>query len=217
MDEKDPLEVNGDAPAEQERTPVVSSNTLEDMELLRQARTGSEKAFERLLKKYRKSVYYMLLKMVNNPDDAEDLTQEAFAKAFAAIHKFDATFAFSTWLFRIATNNAIDFIRKRRIQTISLSSGYENDDGDNIQFDVRDENHNPGEIILRQQRANALNKAIANLPEKYRQLVDLRYFQELSYEEIAAELNLPLGTVKAQLFRSRELLIDQLGKFEDQL
>lgn len=181
------------------------------------AKRGENHAFERLLKKYRKSVYYMLLKMVKNPDDAEDLTQEAFAKAFNSIEKFDSKFAFSTWLFRIATNNCIDFIRKKRVQTVSIDAPVEGDDGSSMRFDVRDENLDPNESMLKMQRKRYLTMAIERLPEKYRTLVQLRYFQELSYEEVANELQIPLGTVKAQLFRARELLNQELKNIKPQM
>lgn len=174
-------------------------------------------AFETLLKKYRKSVYYMLLKMVKNSDDAEDLTQEAFAKAFNSIEKFDSKFAFSTWLFRIATNNCIDFIRKKRVQTISIDSPMEGDDGSKMSIDVRDDRGDPNDSMLKKQRKRYLNMAIDNLPEKYRILVELRYFKEYSYEEVATELQIPLGTVKAQLFRARELLNQELKNLKSQM
>ncbi|MEM7038367.1 MAG: sigma-70 family RNA polymerase sigma factor, partial [Bacteroidota bacterium] len=145
----------------------ASKNTKDDLVLVEQAKKHSPKAFEKLLRKYRKSVYYMLLKMVNNADDAEDLTQEAFAKAFNSLHKFDSKYAFSTWLFRIATNNCIDFIRKKRIQTVSIDTPYENDEGDNMSFDIKDPNLNPGEVMLKKQRKEYLKMAVANLPAKY--------------------------------------------------
>jgi len=197
--------------------PETSKNTQEDRELVASAKKGDNKAFEALLRKYRKSVYYMLLKMIKNPDDAEDLTQEAFAKAFNSIEKFDATYAFSTWLFRIATNNCIDFIRKKRIQTVSIDQPMEGDDGSNIRFDVKDENLDPNQTMLKKQRKKYLNMAIERLPEKYRTLVELRYFRELSYEEVAQELEIPLGTVKAQLFRARELLSQELKNIRSQM
>lgn len=195
----------------------ASQNTLDDLALVKRAKTNDPKAFEKLLRKYRKSVYYMLLKMVNNADDAEDLTQEAFAKAFNSLEKFDPKYAFSTWLFRIATNNCIDFIRKKRIQTVSIDTPYENEDGDNISFDIKDPNLNPDDIMLKKQRKEYLKKAVARLPEKYKRLVELRYFQELSYDEVAQELDLPLGTVKAQLFRARELLSQELKHMQDKM
>ncbi len=195
----------------------ASKNTLEDRKLVASAKKGESKAFETLLKKYRKSVYYMLLKMVKNADDAEDLTQEAFAKAFNSIEKFDSKYAFSTWLFRIATNNTIDFIRKRRVQTVSIDAPIEGDDGSNMTIDVKDEDLNPNEELLKKQRSRYLHMAIEKLPEKYRILVELRYFKEFSYEEIANELQIPLGTVKAQLFRARELLNQELKNIRSQM
>ncbi|MDX2246735.1 MAG: sigma-70 family RNA polymerase sigma factor [Bacteroidia bacterium] len=198
-------------------TPKVSKNTQEDRDLVAAAKRGEPNAFETLLKKYRKSVYYMLLKMVKNPDDAEDLTQEAFAKAFNSIDKFDSKFAFSTWLFRIATNNCIDYIRKKRVQTVSFDAPVEGDDGSSMRFDVKTEDLDPNESMLKDQRRRYLNMAIERLPEKYRMLVELRYFQELSYEEVAEELQIPLGTVKAQLFRARELLNQELKDLRSQM
>lgn len=181
------------------------------------AQKGDQAAFETLLKKYRKSVYYMLLKMVKNADDAEDLTQEAFAKAFNSINKFDSKYAFSTWLFRIATNNCIDYIRKKRVQTVSIDQPMEGDDGSNMSFDVRDEELDPNASMLKKQRAEYLTMAIDRLPEKYRILVELRYFKEFSYDEVAKELDIPLGTVKAQLFRARELLNQELKNVKSQM
>jgi len=195
----------------------ASKNTKDDLELVKKAKQNDPKAYEKLLTKYRKSVYYMLLKMVNNPDDAEDLTQEAFAKAFNSLHKFDSKYAFSTWLFRIATNNCIDFIRKKRIQTVSIDTPYENDEGDNMSFDIKDPKLGPDDLMLKKQRKEYLQKAVENLPAKYKRLVELRYFQELSYDEVAKELELPLGTVKAQLFRARELLGQELKHMQSKL
>jgi RNA polymerase sigma-70 factor (ECF subfamily) len=194
-----------------------SKNRQVDLDLVDLAKQGDERSFEKLLTKYRKSVYYMLLKMVHNADDAEDLTQEAFAKAFNSLEKFDPKYAFSTWLFRIATNNCIDFIRKKRIQTISIDNPYQNDEGDSMSFDIRDPDLNPNEVMLKEQRKEYLRMAVARLPMKYQKLVELRYFKEFSYDEVAKELELPLGTVKAQLFRARELLNQELSHLEDKM
>jgi RNA polymerase sigma-70 factor (ECF subfamily) len=200
-----------------EPKPKITKNTLEDRKLVARAKEKDPKAFETLERKYRKSVYYMLLKMVKNSDDAEDLMQEAFAKAFVSIDKFDSKYAFSTWLFRIATNNTIDFIRKKRVQTISIDSPLQGDDGSKMRLDVKDRGPDPNQVMLKDQRKQYLSKALDRLPEKYRTLVDLRYFQELSYQEVADELQIPLGTVKAQLFRARELLSQELKNMKKQL
>ena len=164
---------------------------------------------------YKKPVYHVVLKMVRNADDADDLTIEAFAKAFKNLHKFNPEYAFSTWLFRIATNNCIDFIRKNKIKTMSIDSAIKIDNGDEITIDFRDQNLNPQETTIKNQKIEIMQHVVSRLPDKYQRLVTLRYFDELSYEEIATELKAPLGTVKAQLHRARELLYDMVkGKKE---
>lgn len=200
-----------------ELEPTVSPKAEEDRILVSAAKTGDQKAFEDLMKKYRKSVYYMLLKMVYNPDDAEDLTQEAFAKAFTSLHKFDSKFAFSTWLFRIATNNCIDFIRKKKLLTYSIDQPVDEDSDRPFFIDIRDKNYNPNEEMIHSQRSQIIHEAVEKLPQRYKILVKMRYFEEKAYEELADELNLPLGTVKAQLHRARELLNELLANIEEQL
>ncbi|MEN7548542.1 sigma-70 family RNA polymerase sigma factor [Rapidithrix thailandica] len=187
-----------------------SEKALADFKLIDQALNGEEKAYAELMDKYRKSVYHMMLKMVRNVDDAEDLTIEAFAKAFKNLHKFKRDYTFSTWLFRVATNNCIDFIRKKKLDTYSINSEFENDEGDNISIDIKDKNLNPQEVAIKLQKVEIVRKVVDLLPPKYRRLVKLRYFQELSYDEIAKEIEAPLGTVKAQLHRARELLYDMV-------
>ena len=150
----------------------------------------------------------MVLKMVRNVDDAEDLTIEAFAKAFKNLHRFKKDYTFSTWLFRIATNNAIDFIRKKKLNTYSLNSSFTDDSGETVNIDVHDKNLTPDEEAIKHQKIELVRMFVTKLPSKYQRLVRLRYFDELSYEEIATELDAPLGTVKAQLHRARELMYE---------
>jgi len=200
-----------------ELEPTVSPKAEEDRILVSAAKSGDQKAFEDLMKKYRKSVYYMLLKMVYNPDDAEDLTQEAFAKAFTSLHKFDSKFAFSTWLFRMATNNCIDFIRKKKLLTYSIDQPVDEDSDRPFFIDIRDKNYNPNEEMIHSERSQIIHEAVEKLPQRYKILVQMRYFDEKAYEELADELNLPLGTVKAQLHRARELLNELLANIEEQL
>jgi RNA polymerase sigma factor (sigma-70 family) len=202
---------------EKEFSGIRSKNTIEDQALVDRAKTGDPKAFSKLLKKYRKSVYYTLLKMVNNDEDADDLTQEAFAKAFAQLEKFDSKYAFSTWLFRIATNNCIDHIRKKKITTVSLDIPYHNEEGEDVAFDVRDPQLNPDEMMLRKQRKEYIIVAVEKLPTKLKRMVTLRYYRELSYEEVAEEMGMPVGTIKAQLFKARELLMQELKNMQDQM
>jgi RNA polymerase sigma-70 factor (ECF subfamily) len=186
-----------------------SDKALVDFNLIDKAiNEKDQQAYALLMERYRKPVYHMILKMVRNVDDAEDLTIEAFAKAFKNLHRFKKDFTFSTWLFRIATNNSIDFIRKKRLQTMSLDSSYKDDSGEPVSIDVEDNNLNPQEEAIKSQKIELIQMFVTKLPAKYQRLVRLRYFQELSYDEIARELEAPLGTVKAQLHRARELLYD---------
>jgi RNA polymerase sigma-70 factor (ECF subfamily) len=185
-----------------------SEKALKDFRLIDQAVVNrDQQAFAELMKRYKKPVYHMVLKMVRNVDDAEDLTIEAFSKAFKSLHRFKKDYTFSTWLFRIATNNAIDFIRKKKLKTISIHSSYTDDNGEAVALDIEDEkNLTPQDKAIKQQRIELMRMFVDKLPAKYQRLVKLRYFQELSYEEIATELEAPLGTIKAQLHRSRELM-----------
>lgn len=178
---------------------------------------GDEKAYAELMQRYKKPVYHMILKMVRNVDDAEDLTIEAFAKAFKNLAKFNPEFTFSTWLFRIATNNCIDFIRKKKLDTMSISNTYKDDNGDSVDIDIKDVNLNPQEETIKSEKVEIIQTIVTKLPAKYQVLVKLRYFEELSYEEIAAELGAPLGTVKAQLHRARELLYDLIKNRKDSI
>ncbi len=193
-----------------------SDKALQDFKLIDDAVNGQDQqAFALLMQRYKKPVYHMILKMVRNVDDAEDLTIEAFAKAFKNLHKFKKDFTFSTWLFRIATNNTIDFIRKKRLDTMSLDTSFKDDNGDSVTIDVQDKNLNPQEEAIKAQKIELVQMFVTKLPAKYQRLVRLRYFDELSYEEIAKELEAPLGTVKAQLHRARELMYDLVkGKKE---
>lgn len=195
-----------------------SKKALKDFELINSAiNDNDEKAYADLMIRYRKPVYHMILKMIKNRDDAEDLTIEAFAKAFKNLAKFNPDYTFSTWLFRIATNNCIDFIRKKKLNTLSINSTYTDDNGESVGIDIRDTNLNPQEQAIRQQKIEIMRLIVTQLPPKYQVLVRLRYFKELSYDEISKELEAPLGTVKAQLHRARELLLDLVKDKKDKI
>lgn len=195
-----------------EINPNLSENARHDIEFVDAARLGDEKAFTQLLKRYKDAIYFMLLKMVNNKSDAEDLTIEAFGKAFTNIHQYEPQFAFSTWLFRIASNNAIDYLRRKKVATVPLETSVGNDKtiGIEYNYNVRSDSDTPEEAFIKEQNAKLLRKAVSTLKPRYRTLLELRYFKEYSYAEIAEELDLPLGTVKVQLFRSREMLFELL-------
>ena len=186
----------------------LSEKAQQDFKLVLKAIDGDQKAYADLLGRYRDAIYFMLLKMVNNAIDAEDLTIEAFGKAFKSIHQYAPNYAFSTWLFKIATNNAIDFIRKRRANLISIDQSHDEDGS--IHISIQDSEPDPLESIINQQKVKMMRTIVAKLKPRYRRLVELRYFSEYSYEEISEELELPIGTVKAQLFRARELLYNIL-------
>ncbi len=191
----------------------LSEKARLDYLLVQEALKGDEKAFARLLVRYKDSIYFMLLKMVNNRSDAEDLTLEAFGKAFKNLHQYSPTYAFSTWLFKIASNNCIDFLRKKKGTHISIeNTGEQNESGEQLKLKSKDPN--PEERLIRQQKAILLRKVVRRLKPRYQKLVELRYFNEFSYEEVAKELNLPLGTVKAQLFRAREMLFKMIESTE---
>ena len=195
-----------------------SEKAKRDFILVEKAKNeNDQKAFGELMMRYRRPVYHMIYKMVRNNDDAEDLTIEAFAKAFKNLSKFNPEYTFSTWLFRIATNNCIDFIRKKKLNTFSINSSISDDNGDSVQIDIRDNDLNPAEAAIRKQKIEIMRMVVTKLPAKYQLLVNLRYFDELSYDEIAKELDAPLGTVKAQLHRARELLLELVKDKKDRI
>ena len=187
--------------------PHLSEKAQKDYELVQRATKGrDQQAFSDLMEKYKDPIYYMLLKMVNNNDDAEDLTLEAFGKAFNKLNQYTPNFAFSTWLFKIATNNCIDFLRKKKKNVMSIDNRVSNNDGDEFMFEIKSDGMTPEEITVNEQKIQLIRKYVKKLKPRYQILVEMRYFKEMSYEEISIELNLPLGTVKAQLFRAREFL-----------
>ncbi|WP_340114471.1 RNA polymerase sigma factor [Maribellus mangrovi] len=191
---------------------ILSEKARQDYELVKSALQGNEKAFARLLNKYKDAIYFMLLKMVNNRSDAEDLTLEAFGKAFKSLHQYSPTYAFSTWLFKIASNNCIDFLRKKKGVHVSIENKEENENTDSVR--LKSKEPDPEEKLIRKQKAILLRNVVRKLKPRYQVLVELRYFKEFSYEEIAKTLDLPLGTVKAQLFRAREMLFKMIESTE---
>ncbi len=194
----------------------LSDKGREDFRLVLLAREGDQKAYSELMSRYRDAIYFMLLKMVSNKDDADDLTIEAFGKAFKNIHQYSPSYAFSTWLFKIATNNCIDFLRKKRATLVSID-GSGTDKDNERQMVLEADTLTPEETLINQQKAKLMKTVVSNLKPRYRTLIELRYFKEFSYEEIAEELTLPIGTVKAQLFRARELLYNILKNSEVKL
>lgn len=194
----------------------LSPKAQHDYKLVVLALDGEQGAYAELMERYRESIYYMLLKMVNNTDDADDLTIEAFGKAFNRLEQYHPSYAFSTWMFKIASNNCIDFIRKeRKKKKLSIDTGMVNEDGENVTYDIDSGARDPEEELIRDQKMEQMREVVMKLKPRYRELVILRYFKEYSYDEIAQELDLPLGTVKAQLFRAREFLANLMKHVKD--
>jgi RNA polymerase sigma-70 factor (ECF subfamily) len=188
----------------------LSDKAKGDLLLVEEAKKGNEKAFASLMNRYRDSIYYMLLKMVNNASDAEDLTIEAFGKAFRNIDSYAPKFAFSTWLFKIATNNCVDFIRKKQLSPTPFD--HLQDNLETVTVNIQSDLPDPEESLINHQKIAALKDIVNQLKPRYKSLIELRYYKEYSYEEISSELNLPIGTVKAQLFRAKTLLYNILIK-----
>ncbi|RMF58082.1 MAG: sigma-70 family RNA polymerase sigma factor [Calditrichaeota bacterium] len=178
-------------------------------DLIKKAIKGDETAYKRLLENYRGAIYNLLFKMVRNREETEDLVQEAFIKAFAALPSFNEEYAFSTWLYKIAINNCIDHLRKKKLKTYSINKPLQSKDGE-LGREFPDTSMSPDKKILSEERTNIIEAAISELPENYKIAIVLRHTEEKSYEEIAEILNIPLGTVKARIFRAREMLKKKL-------
>jgi RNA polymerase sigma-70 factor (ECF subfamily) len=177
---------------------------------------SDQQAYADLHKHYRDSLYYMMLKMTGDPTDAEDLTIEAFGKAFKNLKQYTPDYAFSTWLFKIATNNCIDFLRKK--SKIEPAVSIDRDDEQyHATTQIATPGLNPEETFIKDQKIELMRSVVQQLKPHYRVLVELRYFKEYSYEEIVDELELPIGTVKAQLFRARDRLYSILQESRDRI
>jgi RNA polymerase sigma factor (sigma-70 family) len=195
------------APDNAERRRLESKH--EDTSLIQLALKGDQSAFARLREKYHDAIYNLIYRMIREKEEVEDLTQEAFIKAFASLSSFNDEFAFSTWLYKIATNNCIDHIRRKKLQTFSIDKPLESKESD-IVFELPDSTYEPDQDMIARQRKKLLDDAINSLPPKYRQVIMMRHQEELEYQEIAQILKLPLGTVKAHIFRAREMLYKYL-------
>ena len=179
-----------------------------DYLLLRRALDeNDQQAYAELMSLYRDSIFYMLVRMVKNKDDAEDLTLMTFGKAFRYLDKYTPKYAFSTWLYRIALNNSIDFLRMKN----NMPQYFEEDLYTSNTTSIVDQSEDnmqrtPEEEIIDKQRLQLLRAAVSELPEKYRKVIELRYYEDLAYEEISERLGLSLSNVKIQIMRAKQML-----------
>lgn len=186
-----------------------SESKQEDFDAIKRVLEGDNSAYEFLQKKYKNLIYSLVKKMIKNDSDVEDLVQETFIKAYKALDKFKFNYSFSAWIYRIASNNTIDFLRKRSFDTFSIDKPIGNAEDENY-FEIEDNSYSPDSELINQQKSDIISAAIDTLPENYREIILLRHEEELDYKTIAEQLDLPLGTVKAHLFRARKLLYEEL-------
>lgn len=195
---------------------VVSESSLQDAKWVEQALAGDDRIYKMFMQKYERALFFFIVKMVRDREIIPDLIQEIFVKAFSNLGTFNPQYAFSTWLYRIATNHTIDYLRKKRLQTYSIDEPISTKDGE-VQIEIPDNNFAADKDVQHQERSAIISQAIKSLPEKYQMVIKMRHMEEKSYDEIALVLNLPLGTVKAHIFRARELLYkflkDKQGTF----
>jgi len=196
-----------------EVNPTLSDKAKKDLLLVKKVLdTGDRKAYAELMKSYADQVYAMMFKMTGDAMDAEDLTLEAFSKAFEKLNQYTPGYAFSTWLFRIAKNNCIDFLRRNRKED-SSTSGVDANELDSPQAaEIPCQLPGPEQLLINRQETLLLRKIVQGLKPNYKAIIELHYFKELSCEEIAKQLQLPESTVKVRLFRARELLYNILMK-----
>ena len=189
----------------------------QELKLIRRVQAGDAEAFEKLMLAHEKAVFNLALRMTENREDAEDVSQEAFLKAYRSLSDFRGESKFSVWLYRIVSNVCLDFLRrKRRRPSASLTA--EDDEGEEVQWDVPDERYTPERLLERKLTQEAVRKGLAALPENQRKILLLREIKGLSYEEIGEVLDLDPGTVKSRIFRARNRLcafLEQDGTIPD--
>ena len=185
----------------------------QDLKTIRRCKRGEEEAFSEILGRYRGAIYNLCYRMTRNPEDARDLGQEVFIKVFSLLDRYDETYAFSSWIFRIATNHCIDHLRRNRMRLLSLD-GHTDKDGDEIEMQIPHKGPEPDQVLERSEAMVKLEEVVADLPPHYRSIILLRHDQDMSYEEIATVLDLPLGTVKARIHRARNLITKMLEERE---
>ena len=196
---------------------VASKKATEDYELVKRAILGDEQAYAALMRRYQRSLYHLMLKMVNDTEDANDLTIEAFGKAFAKLPNYVPHHAFSTWLFKIAINNCIDFVRKKKLRVLSIHDPLEPDSMQDYSTSMRIGNPDPEEQCIRKQRIKLIRGLLDRLNDRYRLMIELRFFEEKSYEEVAEILGVTAAAVKSLTSRARTTLKEKLQRWFEKL
>ena len=192
--------------------PETSERQLEDKSLVRRARNGEQRAFSELVKRHKRGIERLIRPICRNAttDEIEDLVQESLTKAFLHLNSYSEEYAFSTWLYRIATNHAIDHLRRKKLSVFSISAppggGGDRGDDESKDFEITDSSWIPEQLMLSEERSQIIEDAIEQLPANYKKIIKLRHNDDLEYDEIAKVLNLPMGTVKVHLHRARAAL-----------
>jgi RNA polymerase sigma factor (sigma-70 family) len=183
----------------------------EDFAAVRRVLAGDNGGFEVLQKKYNRIITSLIRRMIRNEEDVRDLTQDTFIKAYNAISSFQFGYSFSSWIYKIASNTCIDFLRKKRLAEVSLSQKTNSDE--EYEIEIEDKDYMPDISLMTDEKLKALRDAIEKLPDNYKEIIKLRHEKEMDYADIAETLDIPLGTVKAHLFRARKQLFVQLKKY----
>jgi RNA polymerase sigma-70 factor (ECF subfamily) len=204
-------EVRNDPTACLQERKGENENSESDEAVVARVLAGDDDLFGLLVRRYQTRVHAHVAKMIGQRDDALDLTQEIFLKVYQALFRFNPEYKFSTWLFRIAGNAAIDHLRKKRLRTVPLEIPDPDGLGRVSSPEYSSSDLDPYGSLRNLERGGAISRAIADLPLEFRELIALRHFAGLSYEEIAAIKQMPLGTVKNKLFRARAVLKERLA------
>ena len=192
---------------------MAEREQLDDRALVARILEGERDRFSQLVARYEKRVVNYVYRITRRYEDAHDLAQDIFVKVYLALDRYDPKYQFSTWLFRIAQNSAIDALRKKTLSEVPLVRPSMDEEGGTKEREFADGGISPYRALKNKQLSAAIDDAVKKLPPDYRELIQLRHFAELSYEEIASMKKLPLGTVKNKLFRARNLLKDALESF----
>ena len=196
---------------------MAERDQLDDRSLVGRILGGERDLFTVLMSRYEKRIINYVYRITHRYEEAHDLAQEIFVKVYLALDRYDSKYQFSTWLFRIAQNSAIDALRTKSIVEVPLARPTSDEEPSGKEREFADDGVSPYRALKNKQLSAAIDKAVEQLPTDYRELIQLRHFAELSYEEIASMKKLPLGTVKNKLFRARNLLKESLGSFVEPL